>query len=93
MRTPKIWLLLGLVILLHTVSWADEVGSANCPKKQTVRLLAGGSRDRGDAQGRRELQVELDRVGRPGAHVGDRGPEGHAAAGGHRIVQGLDHEA
>ena len=38
MRTPKIWLLLGLVILLHTVSWADEVGSANCPKKQTVRL-------------------------------------------------------
>ena len=38
MRSPKIWLLLSLVILLHTVSWADEVESSNCPKKQTVRL-------------------------------------------------------
>ena len=38
MRTPKICLLLGLVILLHTVSWADEVRNRNCPEKQTARL-------------------------------------------------------
>ena len=38
MRTPKIFLLLGLVILLHTVSAADEVGDTNCLEKQTARL-------------------------------------------------------
>ena len=38
MRTLKICFVLGLIILPYTVSWADEVGSTNCPENQTARV-------------------------------------------------------